>query len=115
MVDGKPVAFMEVDPEFWVKRLRITDLLVLPEHRRRGYGAALVQRAREIADREGFRAVSLDTHSCNVGAIDFYITQGFTFGGLDTTYYSNFDIERGEVWIELVYILDNEIGRTWHY
>lgn len=115
MENGKPAAFMEVDPEFWVKRLRITDLLVLPEYRRRGYGSALVGKAKEIAGREGFRAVFLDTHSCNVGAIDFYLKQGFTLGGLDTTYYSNFDIERGEVWIELVYLLDNEVGKTWRY
>lgn len=112
---GAPVAFLEVDREFWNKRLKITDLLVLPEHRRKGYGAALVAKAKEIADREGFRAVFLDTHTCNVKAIEFYLSQGFVFGGLDTTYYSNSDIERGEVWIELVYLLDNEAGRTWHY
>jgi ribosomal protein S18 acetylase RimI-like enzyme len=115
LLDGKPAAFIEIDREFWIKRLRITDLLVLPEHRRRGYGAALIQKAKEIAEAEGFRALFLDTHSCNVNAIDFYLSQGFTLGGLDTTYYSNHDIERGEVWIGLVYLLDNEAGRHWLY
>lgn len=113
--DGEPQAFMEVDREFWIKRLRITDLVVLPEYRRRGYGAMLIDKAKEIASKENFRAIFLDTHSCNVGAIDFYLSQGFTLGALDTTFYSNHDIDRKEVWIGMVYLLDNEAGRTWQY
>lgn len=115
MLDGKPAAFMEIDREYWIRRLRITDLLVKPGHRRQGLGAALIQKAKQIAEAEGFRAIFLDTHSCNVNAIDFYLSQGFTLGGLDTTYYSNHDVERGEVWIGLVYLLDNEAARNWRY
>lgn len=115
MMDGKPAAFMEIDREYWIRRLRITDLLVKPGHRRQGLGAALIEKAKEIAEAENFRAIFLDTHSCNVNAIDFYLSQGFTLGGLDTTYYSNHDMERGEVWVGMVYLLNNEAGRTWCY
>lgn len=110
-----PVAIIEIDREFWLKRLRITDLVVQPAFRRRGYGAALLRHVLQVARTEGFRAVYLDTHSCNVGAIDFYLSQGFMLGGLDTTYYSNRDIERGEVYIEMVHAFDDEKSMSWKY
>lgn len=113
--DGKPVAFLEVDREFWNNRLRITDLAVYPEYRRRGYGKALVDKAKEIARKEKFRAVFLDTHTCNTKAIDFYLSQGFEFCGIDTSYYSNTDIARKEVWIELAFLFDDPASMEWNY
>lgn len=115
VVDGEPAAFLEIDREFWIKRLRITDLLVLPGHRRMGYATMLVDKAKELAGQENFRAIFLDTHSCNTGAIDFYLSQGFTLGAVDTTYYSNHDMDRGEVWIGMVYLLNNDAARNWRY
>jgi ribosomal protein S18 acetylase RimI-like enzyme len=113
--DGTPVAFLEIDREFWNNRLRITDLAVLPEYRRKGYGRRLVEEAKEIAKREGFRAIFLDTHTCNTKAIDFYLAQGFEFCGLDTSYYSNTDIDRKEVFIEMAFLFDDQKSREWHY
>ena len=113
--DGRPVAFLEIDREFWNNRLRITDLAVLPEFRRKGYGKVLVEKAIEIAREESFRAVFLDTHTCNTKTIDFYLAQGFDFCGIDTSYYSNTDIDRKEVWIELAYLFDDPRSREWHY
>jgi ribosomal protein S18 acetylase RimI-like enzyme len=114
-VDGKPVAFIEIAREFWNNRLRITDLAVLPDYRRKGYGKMLVEKVIEIAEKENFRAVFLDTHTCNTKAIDFYFAQGFVFCGIDISYYSNTDIDRKEVWIELVYFFNNQASREWHY
>lgn len=113
--DGKLAAIIEWDREFWNNRLKITDLVVLPEYRRRGFGAVLVGTAKEVAKTEGFRAVCLDTHSCNTPAIDFYLAQGFQFTGLDTTYYSNTDIDRKEVMLQLVYPFTDEASMEWHY
>jgi ribosomal protein S18 acetylase RimI-like enzyme len=113
--DGKPVAFLEIDREYWNNRLRITDLAVLPGYRRKGYGRALVDKAKEIAKKENFRAIFLDTHTCNVKAIDFYLAQGFDFCGIDTSFYSNTDISRKEVWIELAYLFDDPRSMEWHY
>jgi ribosomal protein S18 acetylase RimI-like enzyme len=113
--DGKLAAIIEIDREFWDGRLKITDLVVLPEYRRKGYGAMLVDKAKESAKAEAFRAIYLDTHSCNVPAIDFYLAQGFHFCGLDTTYYSNTDIERKEVMLQLVYPFTDPASMEWHY
>ena len=113
--EAKPIAFLEIDREFWNNRLRITDLVVLPEYRRKGYGKLLVEKAIEIAKKEKFRAVFLDTHTCNTKAIDFYLAQGFDFCGIDTSYYSNTDVDRKEMWIELAYLFDDKESNEWHY
>ena len=57
--------------------------------------------AKNQARSEGRRAVILETQSCNVGAIGFYLHEGFTLVELDTCCYSNCDIERREVRLEL--------------
>ncbi|HEX9059034.1 MAG TPA: GNAT family N-acetyltransferase [Clostridia bacterium] len=113
--DGKPAAIIEVDREFWNNRMKITDLVVLPGYRRKGYGKALVDKAKEIAKKESFRALFLDTHTCNTKAIDFYLAQGFDFCGIDTSFYSNTDVKRKEVWIELAYLFDDERSMEWNY
>ncbi len=115
MEDDKPVAIIEFDREFWINRLRITDLVVLTEYRHRGYGAGLVEKAKEVAQKEGFRALFLDTHSCNTGAIDFYLAQGFEFCGIDLNFYSNTDIERKEVWLSLTCRFTDIESMEWNY
>ena len=47
------------------------------------------------------RALLLETQSCNVGAIAFYLKEGFSLFGFDACCYSNEDIPRGEVRLEL--------------
>lgn len=113
--NGKLAAIIEIDKELWNGRLKITDLIVLPEYRRRGYGAMLVDKAKEAAKAGTFRAIYLDTHSCNTPAIDFYLAQGFHFCGLDTTYYSNTDIERKEVMLQMAYPFTDKSSMEWHY
>jgi ribosomal protein S18 acetylase RimI-like enzyme len=113
--DGNPVAFIELDRELWNRRLRITDLLVTPEYRRKGCGAMLIAKAKELAQQEGFRSLWLDTHTCNTPAIDFYLSMGFKFCGIDLNFYSNRDIDRKEVWISFCYTLKNRLSDEWVY
>lgn len=47
----------------------------------------------------------LETQSCNTGAIAFYRRAGFSLIGLDTCCYSNKDVSRGEVRLELGMLL----------
>jgi len=42
----------------------------------------------------------LETQSCNLPAIDFYLKHGFELLGLDTAAYSNEDVAKGEVRLE---------------
>jgi predicted N-acetyltransferase YhbS len=98
---GKLIAAIETDPEIWSNRLRITELWVKESHQKQGFGHALLEIAKEQARRDRRRAVILETQSCNVNAIDFYLHEGFTLIGIDTCCYKNNDLQRKEVRLEL--------------
>lgn len=108
VIDGELVAAMETDQELWSKRLRITELWVDERFQRRGLGHRLIEIAKEQARRERRRALILETQSCNVNAIDFYLHEGFTLIGMDTICYRNNDLERKEVRLEFGWLLDKK-------
>lgn len=99
--DGELVAAIETAPEIWSNRLRVTELWVSQKYQRQGIGHALMEVAKEQLRLERRRAIILETQSCNVNAIDFYLHEGFTLIGLDTCCYGNHDLEKKEVRIEL--------------
>ena len=101
--DGKEalLACIEICPEDWTNRLIVTELWVSDGMQRQGIGTRLMNLAKEKARKEGFRAVVLETQSCNVGAIAFYLSQGFEFIGFDSCCYSNRDVARREVRFDL--------------
>lgn len=94
-------AIMEVTPEKWNNRLRVTNLCVMDGYRRRGFGSLLLTKAKEIARTQARRALILETQSCNAGAIAFYLSQGLSLMGFNTCEYSNKDIQKHEVRIEM--------------
>ena len=112
--DGKKklMACIECCPEEWSNRLLVTELWVADELHRQGIGTRLMNLIKEKAERDGRRAIMLETQSCNVRAIAFYKSQGFQLMGIDTCSYGNLDIPRHEVRINLVYYLKPTIGRA---
>ncbi|NLJ40830.1 MAG: GNAT family N-acetyltransferase [Clostridiales bacterium] len=106
LIDGELIAAIETDPELWSNRLRITELWVAEEYQRQGIGHALIEVAKEQARGERRRAVILETQSCNVNAIDFYLHEGFKLIGLDTCCYKNDDLQRKEVRLEFGWFLE---------
>lgn len=99
--ENRLLAIMEVTPELWNNRLRITNLFVQAGYRRRGYGSLLITKAKEIARAQGRRALILETQSCNSGAIAFYLSQGLSLMGFNACEYSNEDIEKHEIRMEM--------------
>ena len=65
----------------------------------------MMDKAKEVAVRQKRRAVILETQSCNTNAIGFYLHQGFELIGFDTCCYSNEDIARREVRVNLGFFL----------
>jgi ribosomal protein S18 acetylase RimI-like enzyme len=55
----------------------INYLAVLPEHRRRGYAAALMQEAERLLREAGCPKINLQVRAANVAVIDFYRKIGF--------------------------------------
>lgn len=103
---GDMIACIETCPEEWTNRLIVTELWVHEDYRRQGIAHALMAVAKEQARRERRRALILETQSCNVGAISFYLREGFTLIGFDSCCYNNRDLERKEVRLDFGLLLD---------
>lgn len=111
--DGKKqlLACIEICPEEWSNRLMVTELWVADELHRQGIGTRLMNVAKEQAKIQGRRAIILETQSCNVRAIAFYLSQGFELIGFDSCCYTNIDVERQEVRFNFGYFLHKNSGR----
>ena len=109
--DGDLLACIEVCPEEWSNRLMVTELWVSDGLRHQGIGKRLMDKAKEIAVSQNRRAIILETQSCNTNAIGFYLHEGFELIGLDTCCYTNNDIGRREVRINLGYFFHKDARR----
>ena len=106
--EGEMAACIEVCPEEWSNRLMVTELWVRDDLRGKGIGKRLMDKAKEVAISQKRRAVILETQSYNTNAIGFYLHQGFELIGFDTCCYTNNDIGRREVRINLGYFFHRE-------
>lgn len=111
--DGKKelLACIELCPEEWSNRLMVTELWVADKLHRQGIGTKLMNFAKELAKKQRRRAIILETQSCNVRAIAFYLSQGFELIGYDTCCYTNLDVERHEIRFDFGYFLHKREGR----
>lgn len=100
------LACIEVCPEEWSNRLMVTELWVHEKLRRQGIGHRLMSLAKKQAALEKRRAIILETQSCNTAAISFYEHEGFRLIGFDSCCYSNNDITKKEVRIDMGYFLE---------
>lgn len=97
-VDGNErigIAFAEV--RAWNDTLWVWELHVSPSRRRQGIGRALMETLFEVCRTEKLRAIVCETQTRNVPAIRFYRALGLSIEGVDTSYYTNSDIEKNDV------------------
>ena len=69
----------------------------MQEYHRQGIGRALMTQVVEKAIHDKFRIVYLETQNTNVKAIRFYRALGFSLDAIDLSFYTNHDVENGEV------------------
>jgi len=100
-INGVHVGWIEVGYEKWNKRMRVWEFLVREDFRRKEIGTLLMKHAVKLAKEKGARMLVLETQSCNVSAIDFYLKFGFELIGFDVAAYSNEDVEKKEVRLEM--------------
>jgi len=106
--DGKTLlGVMCVSVEDWNNRLRVAELWVDEPFRHQGVGKKLMAKAIDYARSKKMRGLVLETQSCNEPAIRFYQSCGLRFIGLDATHYSNDDILKREVRLEMGLDLPN--------
>jgi ribosomal protein S18 acetylase RimI-like enzyme len=101
MKDGTLVGVIETAVEEWSNRLRVTELWVDANYRRKGIATALMNVAVQRAKDEKRRVIMLETQSRNESALSFYLSYGFTLIGFDACAYGNDDLNRKEVRMEL--------------
>lgn len=95
--DNKLLAAIEICSESWTNRLIITELFVDEKLRGQGYGKKLLDIAKKITVEKNYRTLILETQSSNINAVDFYLHAGFTLIGFDSCCYTNTDLERKEI------------------
>ncbi len=105
--NGVIKAVIETCVESWNQRLRVCELWICEEYRRMGLGKRLMDLAKNRARELQLRAIILETQTCNENAIAFYLSQGFLPVGFNAIEYSNTDIEKHEVRIEMGLIFQN--------
>lgn len=101
VLEGRQVGWIELGHERWNNRMRVWEFLVEERFRRMGVGKLLMNHAIRIARKRRARMLVLETQSCNVPAIAFYLGRGFNLIGIDSAAYSNQDTDRKEVRLEL--------------
>lgn len=106
-LDGKEAAIMVLQEMDWNHTLLIHDLHVRPQFQKHGIGRRLIETAKQRAVELGVRAIVLETQTSNYPAIQFYLKNGFEIVGFNTISYSNDDVNKNEVRLEMAYILSN--------
>ena len=101
MLGNRQIGWIELGYEKWNNRMRVWEFLVEEESRRKHVGLALMNHAVKISKEKGARMLVLETQTCNVPAINLYLKFGFELIGFDTSAYSNEDIEKKEIRLEL--------------
>lgn len=100
--NGKLLGYVEGTKESWNNRYRISNICVFDdENRHCGIGTRLMDIIMDEAIKSGARMVVLETQTCNEKAISFYKKNGFDLIGFDLYSYTNRDLERREVRIEM--------------
>lgn len=71
------------------KEARVIMIAVAPEAQSRGVGRRLMRRLQANLQRQSVYRLALEVRTDNVGALDFYLRQGFTVEGLQEGVYSD--------------------------
>ncbi|MHA2055898.1 MAG: GNAT family N-acetyltransferase [Candidatus Hodarchaeales archaeon] len=91
----------------WNNLLRLWDLYIDKESQRKGLGTKLLRFTEKRAKELKVRGIVLECQSSNYPAIQFYSGHGFNLIGFDLISYTNIDVEKHEVRLEMAKLLDN--------
>lgn len=81
----------------WNKTFWIWDFHIDSDYQGKGVGSKLMNALSKKAKGSGSRVMVCETQNTNVPAIQFYRKMGFEIDGIDLSYYTNKDVEGGEV------------------
>lgn len=91
------IGFCIAEPETWNSSLWVWEFHIKREYQLQGFGSKLMMELEKRSRKNDLRIIICETQNTNVPAIDFYRKNGFTIDGFDLSYYSNEDLENGEI------------------
>lgn len=94
---SQPVGIGIAGAEAWNRTLWIWEFHVLPPYQGQGIGLRMMDALAENGRGAGMRTMRVETQNTNVPAIRFYRRAGFHIESVDTSFYTNHDLESGEV------------------
>jgi ribosomal protein S18 acetylase RimI-like enzyme len=94
---GELIGLAICEKREWNRTLWVWEFHIQTERHGEGIGRQLMRMVFATAKRAGCRVVVCETQNTNAPAIAFYRRLGFEVGGIDLSYYTNQDIENGEV------------------
>ncbi|WP_162909597.1 GNAT family N-acetyltransferase [Aggregatilinea lenta] len=103
--DHRLSGILDMLPQEWNSTAFIWNLMLDRDARGQGLGRDLFERAANWGRRLGYRSLTLETQTNNVPACRFYARMGCRLEGLRDAYYTNEDVQRGEVAIFWTYPL----------
>jgi ribosomal protein S18 acetylase RimI-like enzyme len=85
------------EEQMWNKSLWVWEFHVDRGYHHRGIGRRLMDGLVKVGREAGLRTMVCETQNTNTPAIDFYRAIGFEIEGINLSYYTNEDVEMGEV------------------
>jgi streptothricin acetyltransferase len=101
------VGLLDLEITRWNNTGFLWNLRVDVAHRGRGLGRALFERGVAWAHERNLRSIVVETQTNNVPACRFYRRLGCRLVGIREEYYTNRDLETGEVALFWAYILSD--------
>ncbi|MFW5913895.1 MAG: GNAT family N-acetyltransferase [Bacillota bacterium] len=116
--ENKPVAAMSLVHDNGTVRmldgrkdvLLIWDLRVHPDHKRKGYGKALIEYARTEAKSLGVNHLRLETQNTNPNAVEFYLAMGFELAHIREHAYSKDSAQDAGTENEIMLVFNESIS-----
>ncbi|MDL2258286.1 ribosomal protein S18-alanine N-acetyltransferase [Eubacteriales bacterium OttesenSCG-928-K08] len=81
-----------------LREAHVTNVAVLPQYRRQGWGRKIMLFAMEDANDKGARQMTLEVRESNIAAQAMYEKLGFTIAGRRKKYYSDTDEDALVLW-----------------
>ncbi len=103
--NGHEIGIISIGNQMWNNLCRIWDIYVQNSFQNLGIGTELLKHAEKLAKEWNCRGIVLECQSSNYPAIKFYLKNGFTLTGFDLINYSNDDLSRHEVRLEMSKLL----------
>lgn len=105
-LNREEVGIVSISHEKWNNVLRINDIYISPLEQNNGIGSKFMTLVKKRAAEMDVRAIFLETQTSNYPAIQFYKKHGFSLIGCNLFSYSNNDIDKKEVRVEMGLVIE---------